>query len=139
MEGNLTFSMIKPDSFKNDHTSEILFEILKAGFKLRAIKVTMLTLDKAEQFYEEHRGKEFFERLTCFMSSGPVMALILEKPDAVNEFRKLIGNTNPEKAEEGTIRKKYGTTTTFNAVHGADSSDHAHREWSFFFSKREIY
>lgn len=139
MEGNLTFSMIKPDSFKNGHTSDILLEILKAGFKLRAIKITMLTLEKAEQFYEEHRGKEFFERLTCFMSSGPVMALILEKPDAVNEFRKLIGNTNPEKAEEGTIRKKYGTTTTFNAVHGADSSDHAQREWSFFFSKREIH
>lgn len=139
MKGNLTFSMIKPDSFKKGVTSEILYEILKAGFKLRAIKVTMLTHEKAEQFYEEHRGKEFFERLTKFMSSGPVMALILEKPDAVNEFRKLIGNTNPEKAEEGTIRHKYGTTTSFNAVHGADSAEHAEREWSFFFSKREIY
>ncbi len=139
MDGSLTFSMIKPDSFKNGHTSDILFEILKADFKLKAIKITMLTLDKAEEFYSEHRGKEFFERLTCFMSSGPVMALILEKPDAVNEFRKLIGNTNPEKAEEGTIRHKYGTSTTFNAVHGADSPEHAQREWSFFFSKREIY
>lgn len=139
MENNLTFSMIKPDAFKKGVTSDILFEILKDDFKLRAIKVTMLTLDKAEEFYSEHRGKEFFERLTCFMSSGPVMALILEKNDAINEFRKLIGNTNPEKAEEGTIRHKYGTTTTFNAVHGADSSEHAQREWSFFFSKREIY
>ena len=82
MDGSLTFSMIKPDSFKNGNTSDILFEILKADFKLKAIKITMLTLDKAEEFYSEHRGKEFFERLTTFMSSGPVMALILEKPDA---------------------------------------------------------
>jgi len=139
MEENLTFAMIKPDSFKNGHTSEILLEILKAGFKLRAIKITVLTRDKAEQFYEEHRSKEFFEQLTTFMSSGPVMALILEKPDAVNEYRKLIGKTDPEKAEEETIRKKYGTSTTQNAVHGADSPEHAQREWSFFFSKKEIY
>lgn len=139
MNNKLTFAMIKPDSFKNGHTSEILLEILKAGFKLRAIKITSFTHEKAEQFYEEHRGKEFFDRLTRFMSSGPVMALILEKPDAVNEFRKLIGKTDPEKAEEGTIRKKYGTDTTHNAVHGADSNEHAEREWSFFFSKKEIH
>lgn len=139
MEGKLTFAMIKPDVFKKDHQSEILLEILKAGFKLRAIKITMLTLEKAEQFYSEHRGKEFFERLTKFMSSGPVMALILEKPDAVNEYRKLIGKTDPKQADEGTIRKKYGTDTTHNAVHGADSPEHAEREWSFFFSKREIH
>lgn len=139
MEGRLTFAMIKPDTFKNDHTSEILFEILKAGFKIRAIKVTMLTRDKAEQFYSEHRGKEFFDRLTTFMSSGPVMPLILEKPDAVNEFRKLIGKTDPAEAQEGTIRKKYGTSTSLNAVHGADSFEHAEREWGFFFSKREIH
>lgn len=139
MEKEMTFSMIKPDSFKKGVTSDILLQILEAGFKLRAIKVTMLTLDKAEEFYSEHRGKEFFERLTCFMSSGPVMALILEKENAVNDFRKLIGNTDSSKAAEGTIRHKYGTNTTFNAVHGADSVEHAQREWSFFFSKREIY
>ncbi|MHC1704924.1 MAG: nucleoside-diphosphate kinase [Tenuifilaceae bacterium] len=139
MNTKYTFAMIKPDSFKKGYTSDILYEILKDGFKLRAIKITMLTLEKAEQFYEEHRGKEFFERLTCFMSSGPVMALILEKPDAINEYRKLIGKTDPAQAQEGTIRHKYGTSTTFNAVHGADSFEHAEREWSFFFSKREIY
>ena len=139
MEKEMTFSMIKPDSFKKGVTSDILLQILEAGFKLRAIKVTMLTLDKAEEFYSEHRGKEFFERLTCFMSSGPVMALILEKENAVSDFRKLIGNTDSAKAEEGTVRHKYGTNTTFNAVHGADSVEHAQREWSFFFSKREIY
>ena len=139
MEKEMTFSMIKPDSFKKGVTSDILLQILEAGFKLRGIKVTMLTLDKAEEFYSEHRGKEFFERLTCFMSSGPVMALILEKENAVNDFRKLIGNTDSAKAVEGTIRHKYGTNTTFNAVHGADSVEHAQREWSFFFSKREIY
>ena len=139
MNNNLTFAMIKPDSFKNDRMSDILLEILKAGFKIRAIKISMLTHEKAEQFYAEHKGKEFYDRLTRFMSSGPVMALILEKPDAVNEFRKLIGKTDPEKAEEGTVRKKYGTNTTQNAVHGADSNEHAEREWSFFFSKKEIH
>lgn len=139
MEKEMTFSMIKPDSFKKGVTSDILLQILEAGFKLRGIKVTMLTLDKAEEFYSEHRGKEFFERLTCFMSSGPVMALILEKENAVSDFRKLIGNTDSAKAAQGTVRHKYGTNTTFNAVHGADSVEHAQREWSFFFSKREIY
>jgi nucleoside-diphosphate kinase len=139
MEGALTFAMIKPDTFKNDHASEILYEILKAGFKIRAIKITMLTREKAEQFYSEHRGKEFFERLTLFMSSGPVMPLILEKPDAVNEFRKLIGKTDPLQAAEGTIRKKYGTNTSLNAIHGSDSDEHAKREWGFFFSQREIH
>lgn len=139
MKKDLTFAMIKPDTFKKDHTSDILLEILQAGFKIRAIKITMLTLEKAEQFYEEHRGKEFFSRLTAFMSSGPVMALILEKPNAVEEFRKLIGKTDPQQAAEGTIRKKYAASTTHNAVHGADSPEHAEREWSFFFSKREIH
>lgn len=139
MNSNLTFAMIKPDSFKKGCTSEILHEILGAGFKLRAIKITMLTRGKAEEFYAEHRGKEFFDRLTQFISSGPVMALILEKPNAVEEFRKLIGKTDPDLAAEGTIRKKFATNTTQNAVHGADSPEHAEREWSFFFSKREIY
>jgi nucleoside-diphosphate kinase len=131
--------MIKPDAFKNDTVSDILLEILKAGFKIRGIKITMLTKAKAEEFYDIHKGKEFFDRLTTFMSSGPVMAMVLEKPDAVESLRKLIGKTNPAEAEEGTIRNRFGTDTTHNSVHAADSYEHAEREWSFFFSKREIY
>jgi len=131
--------MIKPDAFKSDTVSDILLEILKAGFKLRGIKITMLTKSKAEQFYDIHRGKEFFDRLTTFMSSGPVMAMVLERDDAVSSLRKLIGKTDPAQAEEGTIRRKYGTNTTYNAIHAADSNENAEREWSFFFSKREIY
>jgi nucleoside-diphosphate kinase len=104
--------MIKPDAFKNDTVSDILLEILKAGFKIRGIKITMLTKAKAEEFYDIHKGKEFFDRLTTFMSSGPVMAMVLEKPDAVESLRKLIGKTNPAEAEEGTIRNRFGTDTT---------------------------
>ena len=139
MEKEMTFSMIKPDSFKKGVTSDILLQILEAGFKLRGIKVTMLTLDKAEEFYSEHRGKEFFERLTCFMSSGPVMALILEKENAVEDYRKLIGATNPANAEEGTIRKIFAINLQENAVHGSDSDENAIIESDFFFSKTERF
>lgn len=139
MNTRFTFSMIKPDSFKNDCVSEILLEILKAGFKIRGIKITMLTKSKAEQFYDVHKGKDFFDKLTTFISSGPVMAMVLERADAVDTLRKVIGKTDPSQAEEGTIRKLYGTNTTYNAIHASDSYENAEREWSFFFSKREIY
>ncbi len=139
MNTRFTFCMIKPDAFKNDSVSDILLEILKAGFKIRGIKITMLTKGKAEQFYDIHQGKDFFDRLTSFMSSGPVMAMVLERPDAVESLRALIGKTDPAQAAEGTIRRKFGTDTTHNAVHAADSYENAEREWSFFFSKREIY
>ncbi|HOK61560.1 nucleoside-diphosphate kinase [Tenuifilum sp.] len=139
MNTRFTFCMIKPDAFKSDTVSDILLDILKAGFKIRGIKITMLTKSKAEQFYDIHQGKEFFDRLTTFMSSGPVMAMVLERPDAVESLRKLIGKTDPAQADEGTIRKKFGSDTTHNAVHAADSYENAEREWSFFFSKREIY
>ena len=139
MNTRFTFCMIKPDAFKNDCVSVILCEILKAGFKVRGIKITMLTKAKAEQFYDIHRGKDFFDKLTTYMSSGPVMAMVLEKPEAVEALRKLVGKTNPEEADEGTIRRRFGVNTTQNAVHASDSYENAEHEWGFFFSKREIY
>lgn len=139
MNTRFTFCMIKPDSFKKDCVSDILHEILKAGFKIRGIKITMLTKGKAEQFYDIHQGKEFFDRLTTFISSGPVMAMVLERANAVETLRELIGKTDPAQATEGTIRKLYATNTTQNAIHASDSYENAEREWSFFFSKREIY
>lgn len=139
MNTRFTFCMIKPDSFKKDCVSDILLELLKAGFKVRGIKITMLTKSKAEQFYDIHHGKEFFDRLTTFISSGPVMAMVLERANAVETLREVIGKTDPAQAADGTIRKLYGTNTTFNAIHASDSYENAEREWSFFFSKREIY
>lgn len=139
MASRQTFCMIKPDAFQSDTVSDILLEILKDGFKIRGIKITMLTKAKAEEFYKVHRGKEFYERLTTFMSTGPVMAMVLEKENAVESLRELIGKTNPEEAEKGTIRHRFGSTTTQNAIHAADSAEHAQEEWSFFFSKRELY
>ncbi|MGE0078176.1 MAG: nucleoside-diphosphate kinase [Bacteroidales bacterium] len=139
MNTRFTFCMIKPDSFKKDCVSQILQEILKAGFKIRGIKITVLTKDKAEQFYDIHQGKEFFDKLTEFISSGSVMAMILEKDKAVESLRELIGKTDPTQAAEGTIRKVYATSTTQNAIHASDSYENAEREWSFFFSKQEIY
>ncbi|MCB8964157.1 MAG: nucleoside-diphosphate kinase [Bacteroidales bacterium] len=139
MNTRFTFCMIKPDSFKKDCVSDILLLILKAGFKVRGIKITMLTQGKAEQFYDIHRGKDFFDKLTAFISSGPVMAMVLERANAVETLREVIGKTDPAQAADGTIRKLYGTNTTFNAIHASDSYENAEREWCFFFSKREIY
>ncbi len=139
MNTRFTFCMIKPDSFKKDCVSDILLLLLKAGFKVRGIKITMLTQGKAEQFYDIHRGKDFFDKLTAFISSGPVMAMVLERANAVETLREVIGKTDPAQAADGTIRKLYGTNTTFNAIHASDSYENAEREWCFFFSKREIY
>lgn len=133
-----TFAMIKPDAIEHKYMGEILTDIIKAGFTIRAVKMTHLSLREAKRFYAEHEGKEFFERLTRFISSGPLVALILEKENAVEDFRRLIGVTDPQKAAEGTIRKKFARDTTHNAVHGADSDNSAKREWAFFFAEREI-
>ena len=139
MDERHTFTMLKPDSVQNGHIGEILWMINCAGFKIRALKMTSLSINEAQIFYQVHRGKEFFEKLTSFMTSGPVVAMVLEKDNAVEEFRKFIGATNPEKADEGTIRKKFGTNTTINAIHAADSPENAKREAAFFFSEREIF
>ena len=136
---NITFTMIKPCAVKNNFTGPILKMINESGFRIKAMKMTHLTRERAEAFYEIHKGKPFFDGLVEFMSSGPIIAAILEKENAIADFRELIGNTNPEKAAEGTVRKLYAESLTANAIHGADSDENALREGSFFFSEMEQY
>lgn len=134
---NRTFTMIKPDAFTNGHTGAILDQIIKAGFRIVSMKLTKLSSEKAGQFYEIHKERPFYKELVSFMSSSPIVAAILEKENAVADFRKLIGATDPAKAEEGTIRKLYATSLGENAVHGSDSDENAEIEGSFFFSGLE--
>lgn len=134
---NRTFTMIKPDAFANGHTGAIIDQILKSGFSLVAMKLTKLSAEKAGEFYAVHKGKPFYDELVEFMSSGPIVAAILEKDNAVEAFRTLIGATNPANAAEGTIRKKYAESIGRNAVHGSDSDENAIIEGSFFFSGLE--
>ena len=138
MATNRTFSMIKPDAFADGHTGGILTMINEAGYKIKAIKVIKLTDEKAGQFYEVHKERPFFGDIKRVMSAGPIVALVLEKENAVADFRKLIGSTNPANAEEGTIRKRYAKSLESNAVHGSDSDENASLEASFFFSQFEI-
>ncbi|MHA4842741.1 nucleoside-diphosphate kinase [Flavitalea antarctica] len=136
---NRTFTMIKPDAMKNGHAGAILDKIIKGGFRIVALKQTKLTSEKAGQFYEVHKERPFYGELVDFMSSGLIIAAILEKENAVADFRKLIGATNPAQAEEGTIRKLYATSMGENAVHGSDSDDNARIEGNFFFSGLEQF
>ena len=129
--------MIKPDAFANGHSGAILAMIEAAGFRIVAMKKTLLTGDRAGEFYAVHRARPFYGELVEFMSSGPIVAAILEKENAVEDFRKLIGATDPAKAEEGTIRRKYAESVGRNAVHGSDSDDNARIEGSFFFGGME--
>jgi nucleoside-diphosphate kinase len=129
--------MIKPDAFANGHTGAILDMIIKAGFRIVAMKLTKLTEEKAGEFYEIHKERPFYSGLVSFMSSGAIVAAILEKDNAVADFRKLIGATDPSKADEGTIRKLFATSLGENAVHGSDSDENAEIEGNFFFSKLE--
>jgi len=138
MDNNRTFALIKPGAVKKNHYGEIIYLITKAGFKLKAMKMVRLSIEDARRFYAVHSGKEFFERLTRFISSGPIIALVLEKENAIEDFRKLIGSTDPAKADVGTIRQQFGESVTKNAVHGADSPENARTEWSFFFAQKEI-
>lgn len=135
---NRTFTMIKPDAVENGHIGAILEKINSAGFKIVAMKLTKLSKEKAEKFYEVHNERPFFGELVAFMSRGPIVAAILEKNNAVEEFRKLIGATNPAEAEEGTIRNLYATSMGENAVHGSDSDENAEIEGSFHFTIEEI-
>lgn len=130
--------MIKPDAVANGHIGGILDQIIKAGFSIKAMKLTALTPEKAGQFYAVHKERPFYNDLVQFMSSGPIVAAILEKDNAVEEFRKLIGATDPKKAEEGTIRNRFAESIEANAVHGSDSDENAAIEGSFFFSAFEI-
>src|SRR6476661_6506898 len=134
---NRTFTMIKPDATRNGHTGGILQMINDAGFRIVAMKMTHLSREKAGQFYEVHKERPFYGELVDFMSSGPITAAILEKENAVEEFRELIGATNPANADEGTIRKKYATSIGENAVHGSDSDENAKIEGEFFFNGLE--
>ena len=139
MSGYQTFTMIKPIAVKNNYIGPILHMINEAGFRIKAMKFTHLTKEQAKIFYSIHEGKSFFEDLTSFMSSGPIIAAILEKDNAVSDFRQLIGATDPAKAEQGTIRKLYAESMSHNAVHGSDSDENAIIESDFFFSKMERY
>ena len=139
MAGNLTFTMIKPTAFKNNYAGPILKMINEAGFVIKAMKLTRLSAEQAGAFYAVHKGKPFYDSLVEFMSSGPIVAIILEKENAVEAFRNFIGATNPEDAAEGTIRKLYGTSLQQNAVHGSDSDENAIIEADFFFSKMERF
>ncbi len=135
---NRTFAIIKPDAVKNNYSGNIIDHILKSNFKILAARLTRMTLSQAEGFYGIHRGKPFFEELTAFMSSGPCWVLALEKGNAVEEWRKTIGATNPADADEGTIRKLYATSLGENAVHGSDSDENSVIEIGFFFSDAEL-
>lgn len=139
MKTNRTFTMIKPDAVKNGHIGGILNQINEAGFRIIAMKYTKLSAEKAGDFYAVHKERPFYQELVDFMSSGPIVAAILEKDNAVEDFRNLIGATNPAEAEEGTIRAKYATSIGENAVHGADSDENAAREGSFHFAETEMF
>lgn len=134
---NRTFTMIKPDAFANGHSGAILNIIIKAGFRLVALKMTSLTDKKAGEFYAVHQARPFYGELVEFMSRGPVIAAILEKQNAVADFRKLIGATDPAKADAGTIRKLFAASLGENAIHGSDSDENARMEGDFFFSGLE--
>ncbi|MBC7426492.1 MAG: nucleoside-diphosphate kinase [Bacteroidia bacterium] len=139
MSTNRTFTMIKPDAVANGHIGNILNDINTAGFKIIGLKYMKLSKEQAHAFYAVHSERGFFNDLVSFMSSGPIVAAILEKDNAVEDFRKLIGATNPAEAAEGTIRKKYAKSIDANAVHGSDSDENAQIEGNFFFSQFERF
>ena len=139
MATNRTFTMIKPDAVSNGHIGAILNDITSAGFKIIALKYTHLSKETAGAFYEVHKERPFYTDLVNFMSSGPIVAAILEKDNAVEDFRKLIGATNPADAAEGTIRNKYAQSIEANAVHGSDSDENAEIEGNFYFSQLERF
>jgi nucleoside-diphosphate kinase len=131
--------MIKPDAVENGHTGAILEKINNAGFRIVGLKKTQLKLSDAEAFYAVHKARPFFGELVAFMTRGPIVAAVLEKDNAVNDFRTLIGATNPAEAAEGTIRQLYATSMGENAVHGSDSDENAAIEAAFHFSGRELF
>ena len=139
MAGNITLSIIKPFAVKSGFIGPIMAIITEAGFRISAIKSVKLTVGQAEEFYSIHKSKPFYNDLVEFMSSGPIVAIILKKENAVDDFRELIGNTDPSKAKEGTIRKMFAASLQKNAVHGSDSDENAIVESNFFFSGKERF
>ena len=136
---NRTLAIIKPDAMSNGHAGAILDRIIREGYYFKALKMTKLTPEKAAEFYTIHKGRPFYNELVAYMSRGPVITAILEKENAVDDFRKLIGATDPAKAEEGTIRKLYATSVAENAIHGSDSDENAKIESDFMFSVLEQF
>jgi nucleoside-diphosphate kinase len=139
MTGNITFTMIKPDAVANGFTGKILDQIISGGYSIRAMKYIQLSAEQAGNFYSIHRERPFFRDLVSFMTSGPVVAAVLEKENAVADFRTLIGATDPAKADPGTIRSLYAKSIDANAVHGSDSDENALIEANFFFSAFEKF
>ena len=137
--GNITFTMIKPEAVEAGNTGAILNRMEEAGFRIAALKKVHLTPERAGLFYEVHKERPFYEELVEYMSGGPIIAAILEKDNAVADFRILIGATNPEEADKGTIRKEFATSLSMNAVHGSDSDDNANIEADFHFSAEERF
>lgn len=139
MTTNRTFTMLKPDAIENGNMGKIIDMILNAGFEIKAMKYTQLTEDQAKKFYEVHSERPFYGELVEYMTSGPIVAAILEKDNAVADFRALIGATDPSEAAEGTIRKAYAESKAKNAVHGSDSDENAEIEGKFHFAPSEIF
>ncbi len=139
MASTTTFTIIKPLAVTKGFIGPILNMISEAGFKIGALKMLHLTRSEAQRFYEVHVGRPFYDDLVEFMISGPIVVAVLEKENAVDDYRKLIGSTDPEKAEEGTIRKKYAESMKSNAVHGSDSNENAEQEATFFFPSSERF
>lgn len=138
MSGNRTFTMLKPDAIENGHMGKIIDMIIQAGFSIKAMKLTQLSTEQAQKFYEVHAERPFYGELVEYMTSGPIVAAILDKDNAVADFRALIGATDPAEAAEGTIRKYYAESKGRNAVHGSDSDENAAIEGVFHFEANEI-
>ncbi len=139
MAGNRTYTMIKPDAVANGHIGGILDMIIKDGFTIKAMKYTQMSEELAKEFYSVHKERPFYMELVEFMTSGPIVAAILEKENAVESFRKLIGATNPANAEEGTVRKKFAESIERNAIHGSDSDENAKIEGDLLFTSSEVF
>lgn len=139
MTTSRTFTMIKPDAYAAGHSGAIIQIIEANGFKISAMKLSQLTGSRAGQFYDVHKSRPFYNELVAYMSEGPIVAMILEKENAVEDFRKLIGATNPSEAAEGTIRKLFAISISANAIHGSDSDENAALESAFFFSQLEQF
>ncbi|WNJ16119.1 nucleoside-diphosphate kinase [Pontibacter sp. G13] len=139
MSGNITLTIIKPDAVANGHTGKIIDHIISAGYKVKAMKMIHMNDREAGGFYEVHKERPFFNDLVSFMTSGPCVPMVLEKDNAVADFRTLIGATNPADAAEGTIRNLYAKSIEANAIHGSDSDENALREAGYFFSELEMF
>ncbi|OJW67248.1 MAG: nucleoside-diphosphate kinase [Candidatus Amoebophilus sp. 36-38] len=133
MQNNITFSMVKPEIIKAGNLGEIITQIEQNGFRIKALKLTQLSIEDAKKFYAIHQARPFYQDLCAYMASGPIVAMVLEKDDAVASFRKLIGATNPVEALPGTIRKRFGKSIEENAIHGSDADSNASIEAKFFF------